>query len=425
MAEVEDLPADESARLEQLGSAEIIIGLPSHNHSSTIAGIVRSVREGLREFFAGKRAVIVNTDSGSTDGTVQQVAELPDEEGVALLQTIVPVRDPVMPYHGIPGKSEGLRLTLRIARQLGARVCIMLSPDLTSITPRSIHELGAPVLEQGFDFVVPLYARHRLDGAINNCILRPLVRTLYGKHLRQPMGGEYAFSSALLQPYLDHNLWGTDLARFGTDIWTTTQALCGPFKLCQVRLGTKSHAPSATAPDLGTTLVQVLGSLFEDMSRNAAFWQRVRGSQPIPILGDLVENAPPVVSLDPHKLVESFRLGLRNLYDVWSLVLPPVTLLELNRASTAAPESLTLPDDLWCRVVFDFALAYRLRTMNRKHLLGAFLPLYLGWLGSFALQTENATNAQSEVRLEKLCQTYETQKPYLISRWRSPDRFNP
>jgi hypothetical protein len=36
-----------------------------------------------------------------------------------------------------------------------------------------------------------------------------------------------------------------------------------------------------------------------------------------------------------------------------------------------------------------------------------------------------ATNAEGEQRLERLCQTYEAQKPYLISRWRSPDRFNP
>ena len=425
MPELENLPSDVTTRLRQLGGAEIVVGLPSYNNAGTIAGVVRCVRQGLREAFPGKHAIIVNTDCGSTDGTAQQVTDLPDEEGVALLQAILPVQDLVMPYHGIPGKSDGLRLTLRIARQLDARLCLMLSPDLTSLTPSSIHQLGSPIVKEGFDFVVPVYARHKLDGAINNSIVRPLVRALYGKRVEQPMGGEYAFSAALIDPYLTQKIWDTDLARFGTDIWTTTQALRGPFKLCQVRLGNKLQAPSGSPPDLGTTLVHVLGSLFEDMSLNAAAWQKVRGSHPTPILGSASEGPPHAVTFDVRKLVESFCLGLRNLQDVWSLVLPPATLLELKRAAALAPEALALPDELWCRVVFDFALAYRLRTMNRSHLLGAFLPLYLGWVGSYAWQVQEATEAKSEQRLEELCQTYEAQKPYLISRWRSPDRFNP
>jgi hypothetical protein len=425
MPEQENLPPDVAAILRQLGSAEIVVGLPSYNNVGTIAEVVRCVRQGLREFFPGKRAIIVNTDCGSTDGTAQLVTDLPDEDGVALLHAILPAQDLVMPYHGIPGKSDALRLTLQVARQLGARLCLMLSTDITTVSPSWIQLLGTPILEQGFDFVVPFYARHKLDGAINNSIVRPLVRALYGKQVRQPLGGEYAFSAALLDPYLAQKIWDTDLARLGTDIWTTTQAIRGAFKLCQVHLGIKSHAASAAPADVGTTLTHVLGSLFEDMSQNAAVWQKVRGSQPTPILGEAAEGVPSAASFDIRKLVDSFRLGLRNLQDVWSLVLPPATLLELKRAANSPPETLALPDELWCRVVFDFALAYRLRTLNRKHLLGAFLPLYLGWLGSFALEVQEASNAESERRLERLCQTYETQKPYLISRWRSPDRFNP
>jgi glucosylglycerate synthase len=28
-------------------------------------------------------------------------------------------------------------------------------------------------------------------------------------------------------------------------------------------------------------------------------------------------------------------------------------------------------------------------------------------------------------RIERLCEAYEAGKPYLVSRWRWPDRFNP
>ena len=41
-----------------------------------------------------------------------------------------------------------------------------------------------------------------------------------------------------------------------------------------------------------------------------------------------------------------------------------------------------MADDLWVRIVYDFILAYRLRTLNRGHLLGALTPLYLAWVAS-------------------------------------------
>jgi glucosylglycerate synthase len=425
MPDSNPLPPEIAEALREHGPAEIVVGLPSYNNAATITAVAAAIRQGLAQAFPGRRAILVNTDSGSTDGTALQLAGLPATENLRLVQAILPAQDLDMPYHGIPGKGEGLHLTLRIAKQVGARLCLTLSPDLTSVAPEWIGMLGAPVVEQGFDFAVPLYARHKFDGSITNAIVRPLVRALYGRHMRQPMGGEHAFSAALCERYLAQNVWGTDMVRFGSDIWTTTQALCGSFNLCQVHLGPKNQSSVGAPPDLGIMLAQVLGALFEDMSRNAAIWQKVRGAQPIPIFGAEANGVPSAVTFDVRKLVDSFRLGLRNLQDLWGLVLPPATLLELKRLAAAPPEAFTIPDELWCRVVFDFALGYRMRTLNRSHLLGAFLPLHLGWLASYVREMQDASNAQSEQRLEQLCQTYEAQKPYLISRWRSPDRFNP
>jgi hypothetical protein len=84
-----------------------------------------------------------------------------------------------------------------------------------------------------------------------------------------------------------------------------------------------------------------------------------------------------------------------------------------------------MPDELWVRIIYDFALAHRLRTISRAHLLGALTPLYLGWVASYALEVGNAGPAEAEQRLEKLARAYEEGKPYLLSRWRWPDRFNP
>ena len=145
----------------------------------------------------------------------------------------------------------------------------------------------------------------------------------------------------------------------------------------------------------------------------------------MPILGVAQDVTPAAVILDPKKLIESFCLGYKNLQPVWGAVLPPATMLVLKRMAAGQNGKFSFPDQTWVRTVFDFALGYRLRTMNRDHLLRAFTPLYLAWAASFATEMQEACADESEHRLEALCLAFEAEKPYLISRWRWPDRFNP
>jgi len=88
-------------------------------------------------------------------------------------------------------------------------------------------------------------------------------------------------------------------------------------------------------------------------------------------------------------------------------------------------DQFRMPDDLWVRIVYDFALGHRLQTINRDHLLRSLTPLYLGWIASYALQIETAGPVEIDSWIERLSRAYETNKPYLVSRWRWPDRFNP
>jgi glucosylglycerate synthase len=343
-------------------NVDIVVGLPSYNNAGTIAGVAEAVRQGLAESFPENKAIIVNVDGGSSDGTLERVAELQSRGGTSLGQVRLAGRDFLVPYHGIAGKAEALHVVLQVARQTGARLCLMLSPDFSAFPSGWVERLASPILQQGCDLVLPLYLRHKLDGGITSSIVRPLVRSLYGHRLQQPMGSEYAFSAALVERYLAQNVWGTDLARFGSDIWTTTQAMCGAFKMCHVHLGPKSQVRSSGAVDLGTTLSQVLGALFEDMTRNAPVWQRVRGSAPVSVLGAPTQGVPAAISFDFAKLTESFRLGLRNLQDVWALVLAPATLLSCAARPSWHPRALSCRtcSGVACSSTFPWAIDFAL-----------------------------------------------------------------
>lgn len=309
-----------------------------------------------------------------------------------------------------------------LSRTTGARVCAIISPDLAALKSGAVASMAAPVLAGECELAMPVYSQSRFGGLLNAGILAPLTRALYGKRVRYPLAQDFAVAAALL-PIFEHPGRRVQTANESL-FWPATEAAIRERKVCQVYVPI-DHQTVAEGIDLSTVLSQVVGPLFADMEANAAVWQRVRGSQAVPVSGNPYAAPPEKGRIDTKPMAESFLLASRNLQDVWSLVLPPVTQLELKRLTRLAPDQFHLPDSLWVRIIYDFALAHRLRTLGRSHLMGALLPLYLAWVASYAGEVALLSDAEADARLEQLAVAYETGKPYLLSRWRWPDRFNP
>src|SRR5438552_1472521 len=159
--------------------ADIVVGIPSFRNAATIGHVTEAAAEGLRRNFPNMRAVIVNADGGSEDGTRDRVRASAD--GVP----IVTGR-----YQGRSGKGSAFRAIFEAVTLLGARACAVVDSDLRSITPEWIARLGGPIVRGEADYVTPLYARHKNDGTITNTIAYPLTRALYGARVRQPIIGE-------------------------------------------------------------------------------------------------------------------------------------------------------------------------------------------------------------------------------------------
>jgi hypothetical protein len=311
---------------------------------------------------------------------------------------------------------------LAMAREMGVSACAVIGSDLAALYTHFLAPMMAPVLTQRCELAMPLYALGKFDGLLNSSILAPLTRALYGRRVRFPLAPDFCLSGKMI-PDMEVALQRT-VAQGQTIFCPATEAAIRDAGICQVHVDTR-HSASADGVDLSTVIAQTVGPLFADMVLNAPSWQRVRGSQPLITLGALVQPPGDGAAADTTPMVETFQLGYRNLQEVWGLVLPPVTLLELKHLAKPNPQNFHMPDELWVRIVYDFALAYRLRTISRSHLLGALTPLYLGWVASYALEVGSASAAEAEQRLEKLARAYEEGKPYLLQRWRWPDRFNP
>src|SRR5205814_8813382 len=60
-------------QLINVGEVDILVGLPTHNNAKTIGSVVQAIRSGILQGFSRERAVIINADGGSKDGTPELV----------------------------------------------------------------------------------------------------------------------------------------------------------------------------------------------------------------------------------------------------------------------------------------------------------------------------------------------------------------
>lgn len=407
---------------EKIGSADIVVGVPSYNNRRTIGHVIAAAQAGLEKYFPQFRAVILNSDGGSSDGTREAVLQTGlDKTRLLLLSTpMFPVHKLSFPYHGIPGKGSAFRLIFQIAKQLGARACAVVDSDLRSITPEWIDLLLRPILHTGFDFVGPYYHRHKYDGTITNSIVYPLTRALYGLRLRQPIGGDFGISRRILQRYLIRNDWETDTARFGIDIWMSTIAMAEGYRVCQSFLGAKLHDAKDPGLHLSDMLYQVVGSVFRLMQEYEPVWTSSSGSQDVDLFGFRYGVGLDPIEVNTERMITMFRRGCEELGEVWSAALSPETyaaVLKIGCRDSDA-EAFQMDDELWSQVVLDFAVAYKRQPVERGHLLRSLTPLYLARVASFVQQTRTLSSDEVENKIERLCICFEQKKPELTRRWR-------
>jgi hypothetical protein len=309
--------------------------------------------------------------------------------------------------------------------------CILLGPEAQSLAPDSLRALASAIATA--DLATPHYALSPREGLVNSAILYPVTRALFGTRPHYPLAIDLAFSARMSERLAACAQRLTAANLNGALIWPVAEAATSSFSIAEVASVSRA-LPPPDAVDLNSLLALVAGSFFSDLDAKASFWQRSRLAYSPRAAAALADAAPagpaPHGAPEPpdiQPMLDSFRLAYTNLHEIWSLVLPPNSLLGLKKLSLMPPAAFRMPDSLWARIVYDFVLAYRLRTINRGHLLGALTPLYLAWVASHLLLT-GGTAAEfiaPEKHIEALAAAFETDKPYLVARWRWPDRFNP
>ncbi len=413
-------------QIEEMGKADLLVGIPSFNNEKTIAHAVRAVQYGLAKYFPKFRSVVMNSDGGSTDRTreiVKKTSIYPDLDTILIRHPVRPARNLSAPYHGIPGKGSAFKAIFEAAKLLKARACLVVDSDLRSINPEWVELLAGPIVIKGYDYVSPLYSRHKYDGTITNSIVYPLTRALYGLRVRQPIGGDFGFSSKLVKSFLTKDVWGTDVARYGIDIWMTTTAINEGYKVCQSYLGAKIHDAKDPGKDLGPMFKQVVVTLFQLICDYEAQWKQVTHAKPTAVYGFRSEASPEPVVVNRRFLIDKFRKGAIENRDYWLTFLPPERVRQLEKVAKLPLQEFNLSQRLWVKTIYDFAVAYCQKKAAppevKDRLLESLIPIYFGRTASFIIETKQMPTYEAEEVIERLCDKFEKLKPYFLERWNS------
>jgi hypothetical protein len=310
----------------------------------------------------------------------------------------------------------------QLASKEKARAILMLSPESGSLSSSAISALANAALSTPTDLAVASYDLSPHAGLLNSAILYPLTRALFASRVRFPLAVDLGLSLRMAERLAGTAQRFTKLDQGETPLWPINEAAVAGFAIDQFDVGPRVQHQHA-GPDLNTILPLVTGSLFSDIDLKAAFWQRSRRLPPPRDPLPPPQAPSDDVSADIVPMLQAFRLAYTNLQEIWSIILPPNSLLGLKRLSATDGADFRMPESLWARIIYDFLLAHRLRTINRGHLLGALIPLYLAWVASHINITTSGTTSESHI--EAVAAAFEADKTYLVSRWRWPDRFNP
>jgi len=418
LPETSILSDDFVRELINVGEVDILVGVPTYNDGATVGQVVQAVRAGLLQYFPRERAVIINADGGSRDGTqdlvraasISDLSVAPDSRALRTLHSIS------TRYEGGPASGIALRTILAAADLLQARACAMVAPDSPTLEPNWIERLLRPLLRDSRDLVLPVYRRHKFEGLLIRNLVYPMTRSIYKCSVREPYPADFAFSGTLGSRFLAQDIWTQDQGRYGTELWLTLSAIVERCKVTQSFLGTKARSESGPA-DLVKAMRESAGVLFGSLEANFAAWSSPREPLEAPCIA-----CEPTVSLEHSRLnrkrlYQMFAFGVSELEPVFLSILSQPTHEELKRLAKLPEERFSYPEELWVRTVYEFAAAYHKAVIGRDHIVQALVPLFRGRAFTFLTENRDASADQVEANIESLCQAFEQQKPYLLEVW--------
>jgi predicted GH43/DUF377 family glycosyl hydrolase len=417
---------------------DIVVGIPFYNEKDTIGPVIEAAVQGLRQLFPDRTPFVICAGSPVGTEALRRIEEIASEkEGEARILSFL------MDDLCINGKGWSIRAIMRIAAKLHSHL-VILSADLLPRTseneygglgPEWIGKFAEPIVQHDMDFVIPRFVTHHFDDVIESHIAYPLITSVFGTRIRQPITGKYAMSYRLVRTCLGNSThWTRDTGQYGIDPWLTINAIASEAKVCEVSMGLKRHIPNPGKMEV--LFRQIVGSLFEQIAARDDWWQQ-RGNLVggVTSMGAGVDMVPEEVRLISRELVGQFRQRFNQIQDtLLKRILSEETYVHLE-AQADAPKQLSVSSDDWARIVNEFLLAYAfIEEFDKNDILNALHPIFLARLATYVKEIETlrksfsrSRNEQAELLIhreaerlvEVQAEEFIREKPAFVGKWKT------
>jgi glycosyltransferase involved in cell wall biosynthesis len=404
------LSLDARVYLHDIEKADILVGIPSFNNVLTASYVISQVTKGLDTYFPNFRSVIFVSDGSSKDETLTSVKQLYLPSEVKLIPAI---------YMGISGKGRAVRAIFEAASYLKVKSVALVDSDLRSITPEWIRLLVSPTLE-GTGFVAPCYSRRKYDGTITNFLCYPVTKSLFGKDIRQPIGGDFGLSIELVEELLDSPMWELpDVCRFGIDIFETYTALARGYKVKQALLGVKNHDAKDPSSQLASMFRQVINIMFTSIERYEPVWSAIKGVTPTELFGEVKGNGTPEqIQVSLPATIEAFKNNYEANSVIYKSFLEPEILSKFEQLKQIETTYVDFPSEIWAKTVYSFIAEFHKNpAYGKDKLIDALRVLWIGRIAAYLKETWIESEEESEARVIEEANTFVNLKHYLISKY--------
>ncbi len=163
----------------------------------------------------------------------------------------------------------------------------------------------------------------------------------------------------------------------------------------------------------------VIATMFDLMVPFEHLWKQAVEKSPSQVFGYGlgVQEKPPVPSVDVDHLYRTFVGGLDAFRETWNEVIPEPDRLPVEKILSQAKDSFYYSSELWVRILYDYAVAYRYEFVPRQALLDSLIPFYYSRMLSYINKTRDMGTRECEEYLDAIYRIYDSEKSHLIKGW--------
>lgn len=388
--------------MKRIENAEIVVALISRNNRDSIRHCAEIIGKGLRTCLNFLKPVVINFDCASNDGTIEEFQKADFHRTVEFFSIETKLRN-----------NELYKALFDSAQRLEASFIVAVDAGVSSIEPRWLLQLAAPVMEEGYDMAAPRYYDPPFSHLFRDLFHVPLFASMYGLALSNPALEHFSFSGRHLDSLT--KLLLSDEEKPVSLNPVLRAALINQWKVCESITGERKEEIEPQKR-LEVDSFRHAAPFIESIKETSELWNREITPCVPPMYGEYRQRVVTGAPCNMETLWEAFRDTVKKQFTLLSRIFSRELFKEICSRSDAPWRHGGIPLDIWGEMVFQLLIA----SLRKKEVYQAMPALISGFVagravepasGSLSLLSENVERPETQSFLEK--------RDAFLERWNS------